>query len=188
MALSIASIMDELRGQSDRATAIVGGSLVEDQLKGLLQKAMVPCDQTNELFSGYAPLATFSARTTVAFVLGLIPEDVFRDLNIIRKVRNEFAHKHEQRTFADLPQRDWVENLVGIRWFLEHLVFADKPPSDEELKEIMSSPRRRFEIGVAIVSLALDKYQREIVPRTPRSPEHLWAQQAAAGDAQNART
>ena len=39
-----------------------------------------------------APIGKFSTRILLAFGLGLISEREYRELEVIRKIRNEFAH------------------------------------------------------------------------------------------------
>jgi hypothetical protein len=46
------------------------------------------------------PLGTFSARIEVAFLCGFIGERAKRDLHLIRKIRNEFAHVPEPLDFS----------------------------------------------------------------------------------------
>jgi hypothetical protein len=53
------------------------------------------------LFSGYGPLATFAAKGSLCYALGFIDEAVFRDLEIIRRIRNRFAHDHASSEFFD---------------------------------------------------------------------------------------
>ena len=49
-----------------------------------------------KLTTGFnAPFGTFSAKIVGALALGLINEDEHHDLEIIRGIRNEFAHKIE---------------------------------------------------------------------------------------------
>jgi len=57
--------------------------------------------QIDGLFSTYAPLATFSAKISICFAFGFIDEPTFRDLEVIRKIRNRFAHDYDSREFFD---------------------------------------------------------------------------------------
>ena len=44
------------------------------------------------MLSGDGPISAFSARIDLAFLLGLITPDARRELHILRKIRNIFAH------------------------------------------------------------------------------------------------
>jgi hypothetical protein len=50
--------------------------------------------------------------------------------------------------------------------------FADKPISKPELTSISESPRRRFEIAVALISLALDEYINSTYPLAPKEVKY----------------
>lgn len=58
-----------------------------------------------------APLGTFSAKIDGAQQLGLISRYFARDLHLVRKIRNEFAHHPLELTFEVSPIRDWVSAL-----------------------------------------------------------------------------
>jgi hypothetical protein len=47
------------------------------------------------------PLGSFSARIELCYALGLSPKQVRRDLILIRKIRNDFAHQAKTLTFDD---------------------------------------------------------------------------------------
>src|SRR5437660_1471779 len=46
----------------------------------------------DDLITGYAPLANFSARIKLAFAYGLIVEADYKCLEVVRELRNEAAH------------------------------------------------------------------------------------------------
>ena len=88
------------KNESDRAVVLLASSYLDEILERLLSKRLVPCKRTKALFSGYAPLATFSARIDIAFAVGIIPGHLARDLHIIRKLRNLCAHKADKLEFS----------------------------------------------------------------------------------------
>lgn len=51
------------------------------------------------LLDNNGPLTTFSSRIELSYLLGLIGEQTRRDLNLIRKIRNEFAHTSNPISF-----------------------------------------------------------------------------------------
>lgn len=59
-----------------------------------------------------APLSNFSSRIDFAFRIGIISHQLARDIHIIRKIRNDFAHSYEPRTFEDGKIRDQVNALA----------------------------------------------------------------------------
>jgi mannitol operon repressor len=59
-----------------------------------------------------APLGSFSYRTLAAILQGLISEQEYKDCNIVRDIRNKFAHKPDI-SFADQSVKDKCSNLSG---------------------------------------------------------------------------
>jgi hypothetical protein len=82
-----------LHNLDDRGLVLSLSAFAEDLLGVLLKTFMLPSDSTSILLEGFnAPLGTFSARIKAAHSLGLVNELQFHDLELLRKVRNEFAH------------------------------------------------------------------------------------------------
>src|SRR5690348_9432004 len=86
---------NEFQGESDRACAILGAVILDEQLRALLEAFCIDdSGAVAKLFKGpAAPLATFSSRTSAAYALGLVPRSERRDLDLIRHIRNAFAHQ-----------------------------------------------------------------------------------------------
>ena len=171
---SLFRISDSFRSESDRSAAILAASLLDEQLKALLDKFLVTDKHKSKMFATYAPLSTFSAKYEMAYLLALIPKDIRDDIEFVRKIRNLFAHRIEDVAFDKPPVSDLVMNLKTIQWLLDHMHLADKPASPSELEEIIKSPRRRFEITVAMVSLVLDEYINVTEPLTAKRNEYQW--------------
>jgi hypothetical protein len=93
----------EMYGQkNDRATAVILGSIVESSLVHLLKGILRPdlnSDARRILFDYEGPIGTFSAKTALAFALGLIGPISKHDLDLIRLLRNEFAHSRRSFSF-----------------------------------------------------------------------------------------
>jgi DNA-binding MltR family transcriptional regulator len=92
--------------ESDRGCVILGAALMDEALEELLRSVcrQTPSDikaNVDPLFQGYAPLATFSARIQVAFALGILPRGLRDKIEIIRRLRNDFAHEWGPIDFDD---------------------------------------------------------------------------------------
>lgn len=85
---------DLLHRESDRGCVLVGGAILDEMLRAVLQAYFVDDEKLGkELFqSPNAALSTFSSRIRVCRALGLITDEFFRDLERIRVVRNQAAH------------------------------------------------------------------------------------------------
>jgi hypothetical protein len=76
-------------------TAILGTALVEHELDLLLRRKLLRPDSDTEwarLTSDDGPLGTFSQKTLCAHVLKLFDDATKRNIDIIRVIRNQFAH------------------------------------------------------------------------------------------------
>lgn len=102
-----------LSTESDRGCALFSAAYLDVSLGELLRCCMVQNKKVDEeLFKGQAPLSTFSARIKMAYFLGLISQSERTDLEIIRNVRNEFAHHPEYIDFEVQSIRDRCGNLT----------------------------------------------------------------------------
>lgn len=95
------TIHREFNRESDRAAAIVVAAMLDEALKLLLRKRLREArSRTADLLEGdQAPLHSFSAKIDAAHQLGLISAYMARDLHLVRKIRNEFAHHPLELTF-----------------------------------------------------------------------------------------
>jgi hypothetical protein len=99
-----ADIFDgEFKKESDRASVILAASIFDNVLTELLKNHFVSnAASSDDLFDGAnAPLSTFSAKITISHRLGLISSTFARDLHLIRRIRNEFAHNVQGCSFED---------------------------------------------------------------------------------------
>lgn len=116
--------MDEFQNESDRACALLGAAFLDDQLRQLLEHFFVDDRQIAGLFENASALSTFSSRIELAFALGFIALRELRDLRIIRKIRNDFAHGLMGLSFQsdgissrcrELKQCDVITSPEGIQ-------------------------------------------------------------------------
>jgi hypothetical protein len=135
----ISRFLQELQRESDRGLALVGAALIDDRLRATLTSFFAETPATDKLLEQpNAPLGTFAARTDVCLALGLIDSFEYSELVLIRKVRNEFAHKLHGTTFRS-------EKIAGYCSTLQTEVPDGTSPKAKE-------PRFRF--THAVISLA----------------------------------
>jgi hypothetical protein len=95
-------ILEELEGQSDRAAISVGGSFVEYALEQCIESRLrEPQNETERsfLFADRGVIGTFFEKTWMAYFLKLIGPIARRDIDLIRKIRNEAAHNMNPVSF-----------------------------------------------------------------------------------------
>lgn len=93
--------------ETDRGCALYAAAYLDQALSDLLYVTLVESKSMQaDLFEGTAPLASFSSRITLAYYLGKLSPSMRRELNLIRKIRNDFAHSADNLTFE-------TENLAN---------------------------------------------------------------------------
>jgi DNA-binding MltR family transcriptional regulator len=91
-----------LLDMDDRSTVIMAASLLDDLLAVAIIhkfKRWPSNTQADELFTGYGPLSTLSAKASLAGLLGLMGPDMRHDMALVRKIRNNFAHTYTPLSF-----------------------------------------------------------------------------------------
>lgn len=100
----LAQFLQELRRESDRGLALVAAALIDDKLRDVLRSFFCESRTAAKLLDdANAPLGTFSARCEACYALGLIDDDEYFEIGLVRKVRNEFAHAKHGLSF-DSPR------------------------------------------------------------------------------------
>lgn len=101
-------------GQDDRAMVLSLATFIEDSLGRLLLAYFRNCKATRELVDGFnAPLGTLGARIKAVYAFGLATEDQYKDMEILRKVRNLFAHNWEGISLDHQDIKAMVGQLSG---------------------------------------------------------------------------
>ncbi len=96
-----------LSKESDRGAVLISASFLDEALEALLRARFSirhPKSKSSirPLFNAFGPLSTFSAKVTICYATDLIAKWIYEDLEIVRKLRNKFAHSVGVARF-DLP-------------------------------------------------------------------------------------
>jgi DNA-binding MltR family transcriptional regulator len=93
-----------LREQQPITTAILGAVMVEHELERLIRSKLK--HQDNEtwkmLIADNGPLRSFYTKIAMGYALGIYDKNMRGDLNIVRSIRNAFAHSKKLIQFDDL--------------------------------------------------------------------------------------
>jgi DNA-binding MltR family transcriptional regulator len=92
------AVLEEIRAHNDRTAAIVAAATLEYALQ-LAIEARCPTIR-KELFDDRGLLSTFYAKIEFATAVGVIDQKESNYLNIIRKIRIEFAHDMNPLSFT----------------------------------------------------------------------------------------
>lgn len=174
-------VQDILTKETPRGCTLVGAALLDERLLKLLRARMIPRATANKfdsIFEGYGPLATFSARTNLSYLLGFIANNIYQDLCVIREIRNRFAHSSEDLDFNnenvkascaklrhclvrrlshDPPRAQFIFAVAALDTVLEFSVFDSQhanTPADgpEEIREIINQQRDLYEVMITGLS------------------------------------
>jgi DNA-binding MltR family transcriptional regulator len=112
-----------LSEETDRGCALMAAAYLSDQLERLLRSTFVDDPAAaDEIFRPSGPLGSFSAKINVALLVGLLPRNAHHDLDLIRRIRNEFGHVARPLNFEETPIADRCREL-------SHTVLAKDAPS-----------------------------------------------------------
>ena len=137
------AFLAEYQNESDRACAVLGAAYIDVKLDELIRASLtVPDKALAESLSGKnGPLSSFSSRINLSYALGLITKSERDDLNLIREVRNAFAHQLHGLTFASPKVASWSKGLAAPK------IFGSKGPHLQ--------PRHSFIVAIGLLSVYL---------------------------------
>lgn len=146
----VESLDPVLHTESPRGMILVGAARLEERLEAMLLAAL-PQLRTADMFGGYQPLSTFSAKINFAWVLGLLDDESRKALHAYRRLRNEAAHSVTPALQTSGDETDTslirlIKTLIGLPAFTRD---AARVPS--ELDE-----RGRLLGAVMLVIVRLD--------------------------------
>jgi DNA-binding MltR family transcriptional regulator len=177
---SVLLALDELRKtEDDRTSAILAFSIVEHLFKILMTSQMDDHSDVkkSDLFEKMGPLSTASARILLANALGWISNELRRDLDFLRKIRNEFAHNIAIKSLKDSKIQGWLSHMRKSElriWRAMHETGGNYP--EYKIREVDSiSARDIFSIRCAtlIQELCLQISVNPIAKRYRVSPDHV---------------
>jgi DNA-binding MltR family transcriptional regulator len=147
----VVEFRESLNPETDRGCGVAAPAFIDEELKVLLKSVLADESKIIELaFSQSGPLASFSARIDFGLLMGLLSRAAWRDLHIIRRIRNDFAHSAKPLSFED----------DAIRSRCSELSFS--------LREKDASPRQHFTSAVcavlACIHGSLSKARRPVIP------------------------
>jgi mannitol operon repressor len=109
----LVALLPKLNAESDRGFILVVCSFLDVILKEVVLCFLRPgADSTKKLvLSDRAPLQSFSAKIDFCHAGSLISDDIYENLQILRKIRNEFAHK----VSVDYADKDIVKLISKFK-------------------------------------------------------------------------
>jgi len=103
-----AILSKSLFNESGRGALLIATSHVEDFLASLIKAVMpieVSAKDKDRLFAYPGPLCSFSSKIELAYAFRLIDKSLYDNLNALRKIRNDAAHKPAEFALEELSQK-----------------------------------------------------------------------------------
>ena len=109
----ITKFVAELASESERAAVVLGAARIDLQLEKALKKILRHHpDGMDNLFDADRPLGTFSAKISLSLRIGLLNQTFEHALQMVRKLRNDFAHSAEKISLSASPHSGRVDELT----------------------------------------------------------------------------
>jgi DNA-binding MltR family transcriptional regulator len=156
----------EFFGESDRAVIILAATLDDYAIEIALRQVLRKDESTDDLFE-QGPLGSFSAKIKIGFALNLFDKVTKHDLNIIREVRNGFAHDRRPLTFATPEVADMCKHLKLPDYKSVAIPTGYlKVAKDKSAAKDMKNPKTRYIVACFTISHFL-MAPRGSVPQLP---------------------
>ena len=139
--------------ESDRGCSLILSANLDNRLRDLLESYFVAqsSEKLNSIFQGNGCLSTFSSRIAISFSVGLLGNDERHDLDIIRAIRNDFAHNERSIDFFSSRVSDRCNSLR-----LYQNMIADR----QDIDCSRHSSRDKFQIVSVSLCLILEDRTR----------------------------
>jgi hypothetical protein len=112
IAYEYTSFRRELTKESDRGCALLAASHLDFLLSETLKAKMIGTPkELKALLDFNGPLGTFSSRILISYSIGLITKFHTKDLQLIRKIRNEFGHSTSIKDFENPKIKQLCDQL-----------------------------------------------------------------------------
>jgi len=133
-------LITQFEKESDRAAVILIASIMDENLTNLLKSFFVPIPNSDDSVfdNATSPLSTFSSKIDIAYRTGLISGKFARDLHIIRKIRNSFAHDIYECNFENGSVKSRIKELEKSITMSKQINEIDRPD------KLLHGPRGMF--------------------------------------------
>lgn len=124
--------------ENDRGAALLAVTNADMALTQVIYSVLRPDDSAKDrLEQEGGPLQSFSQRITIGSVLGIYGSDTKHNLDLLRHIRNAFAHAHIPITFQTKEVADAISLFRKLPLFPPYVLGS-------QLKEAPDEPRARF--------------------------------------------
>lgn len=112
MANAFKMVAEALADETDRGTVVLATAWLDESLTSILTSYMKPAGKSEDLLAPGRPVGDLGTKIILADRLRLVAPSLIKSLEIIRKLRNDFAHIASDLTFETQSVKDRVQNLI----------------------------------------------------------------------------
>lgn len=89
----LAEFLELLKREGQKGKVLIASAYLEERLADcLVSRLVIHPDVKNLVYGSNAPLGTFFSRIVGCLATGIISNSEYEELQVIRKIRNKFAH------------------------------------------------------------------------------------------------
>jgi len=129
--------------ESDRGCIIVAAAFFDNMLEEVIRKHIkkfaISKSLEKSLFDLSGPISNFSSKISICRSFGLIDDVVYKDLMVLRKLRNSFAHVAGEASFLSADVRQKVRSMYFVRHCMQEKKI-DRYAYEEEENDKASTP------------------------------------------------
>ena len=149
---SFKEFADDFTGESDRAAVIIGAAKIDILLYLLLKAVLKPSSSNQDsLLDGDSPLGTFSSRINLCQRLGLIEDRLASAINMIRKIRNSFAHEIHNVSLDSGSHKDRIRELAKLCSGKHDMI-----NQAIDVWSLPNSPSGQFKAALIMITISLE--------------------------------
>lgn len=116
-------VCDAVAFDDERLIPVIACAFADEALDEMYKREIpkgVPGGR-DSLFSGYGPFSSLSKRIQVACAFGWMSEDILKDMDSLRKVRNKFSHLWDHESLLGYAEKAPTSDITPVEMmFKEH--------------------------------------------------------------------
>jgi DNA-binding MltR family transcriptional regulator len=85
---------------TERGAILNAAALVDEILADVIQGYMIRSSLKQQMFKPGRAFGDFGVRIGLAYLLGIISKSTYQELEVVREIRNRFAHDHKVANFS----------------------------------------------------------------------------------------
>jgi len=114
-------VFDAMAHESDRGLILVAAAYFDGAMEELLRATINKAEMKSRglvdpLFDAFGPLSSYAGKVRIARAFDLLPEWLYGDLELIRKMRNLLAHTSEALSLGREPMLGLIDQLRSFEF------------------------------------------------------------------------